>query len=131
MVNYWLDGWRNFANFNGRARRSEYWYFGLMNIIIQYGGMFILSLISVKLGAAFLVIYALSALIPSIAVLVRRLHDTDKSGWYFFVALIPLAGAIWLLVLLCTEGTRGSNQYGEDPKNPGSGNYNNPDILDM
>jgi uncharacterized membrane protein YhaH (DUF805 family) len=61
-------------------------------------------------------LYALAVLIPGLAVAVRRLHDVNKSGWFLLVALIPLVGAIWLLILLVTEGTKGANNYGEDPK---------------
>ena len=68
------------------------------------------------LFAVFYVIYAFGVLIPNIAVLVRRLHDVNKSGWFYFVALIPLVGGIWLLVMLFTEGDQGENDYGSDPK---------------
>jgi len=61
-------------------------------------------------------LYAFAVLIPSIAVIVRRLHDVDKSGKWVFIAFIPFIGSIWLLVLECTEGTWGENQYGADPK---------------
>lgn len=61
-------------------------------------------------------VYALATFIPGLAVLVRRLHDVDKSGWWFFISLIPIVGAIWLLILLFTEGTPGTNQYGVNPK---------------
>jgi uncharacterized membrane protein YhaH (DUF805 family) len=60
--------------------------------------------------------YCLAILLPSLAVAVRRLHDVGKSGWFYFIALIPLVGAIWLLVLFCTEGDNGENEYGSDPK---------------
>jgi uncharacterized membrane protein YhaH (DUF805 family) len=61
-------------------------------------------------------LYSLAVLVPGIAVAVRRLHDIDKSGWWLLISLIPLIGAIWLIVLLATEGTRGSNPFGADPK---------------
>ena len=61
-------------------------------------------------------LFSLAMLIPGLAVMVRRLHDVNKSGWFFFIVFIPLVGAIWLLVLMCTEGTRNDNQYGSDPK---------------
>ena len=64
------------------------------------------------------VIYALAGIVPGLAVAVRRLHDINKSGWFILVGFIPFIGGIWLLVLLATEGDRGDNQYGEDPKNP-------------
>jgi uncharacterized membrane protein YhaH (DUF805 family) len=61
-------------------------------------------------------LYSLAVLVPSIAVGVRRMHDIGKSGWWLLISLIPLIGAIWLIVLLATEGNQGSNQYGADPK---------------
>jgi len=104
----------NYANFNGRARRSEYWYFFLANFIASL----VLGLVDSVIGIQILSgIYSLAVLIPSIAVAVRRLHDINKSGWFLLVVLIPIVGAIWLIIMLCTEGDKGQNQYGPDPKN--------------
>ncbi|SHG59406.1 DUF805 domain-containing protein [Flavobacterium defluvii] len=116
----------NYANFKGRARRSEYWYFALANGIIS----FLLIIIGLILGAIFgdavtgavigyilFALYSFATILPGLGVIVRRLHDVGKSGWFYFVAFIPFAGPIWILILLCTEGDRGSNQYGPDPKN--------------
>ena len=69
-------------------------------------------------GIVIFAVYALDTFIPGLAVIVRRLHDVNKSGWFYFISLIPLIGGIWLLILLCTEGTQGPNQYGEDPQRP-------------
>lgn len=99
----------NYANFNGRARRSEYWYFALVNVIISIVLGFVLGFISPTLGLA-ANLYSLAVLIPSIAVAIRRMHDVGKSGWYI---LIP----IYNLILACTEGEKGTNEYGPDPKN--------------
>jgi len=99
----------NYANFDGRARRREFWLFTLLSAIIGYGLLFILTLISPKI-ALLSSVYNLAVLIPSIAVGVRRMHDVGKSGWYL---LIP----IYSLILACTEGEKGPNQYGADPKN--------------
>lgn len=104
----------NYANFDGRARRREYWMFILVNFIISI----ILQIIDKMTGLTFGVaemgilrlIYTLVVMIPGIAVGVRRMHDIDKSGWY---VLIP----IYNIVLFATEGEKGSNQYGADPKN--------------
>lgn len=113
----------NFANFEGRARRTEYWMFALFNCLIVFGfailaGVFaameIASLAFVFMGCY--IVYVLLALIPSLAVTVRRLHDTGKSGWMLLIAFVPLIGTIWLLVLYATEGEQGDNQYGPDPK---------------
>jgi uncharacterized membrane protein YhaH (DUF805 family) len=122
MINYWLNGWKNFATFSGRARRSEYWYFLLMNLIVQYGAGFLIGQIDAAIGVMLTLAYSLVSLIPSIAVTVRRMHDTDNSGWF---CLIPL----YNLILVCTNGTQGTNRYGADPKG-GEAGLDNPDILD-
>ena len=98
----------NYANFDGRARRKEYWMFVLFNVIIST----ILSMIEPTVY----LIYVLAILVPSIAVVVRRLHDVAKSGWFMFIALVPIIGGIWLLILACTDGDSGDNEYGSNPK---------------
>ena len=99
----------NYANFKGRARRSEYWYFVLANSIISFTISMLTALLSPKL--VFLsIIYSFAVFIPTIAVLIRRMHDVGKSGWYI---LIP----IYNLILACTAGDYGKNDYGQDPKN--------------
>lgn len=115
----------NYANFNGRARRSEYWYFVLANfiLILPFYALTIIAALSDMQGLASIgmVVYVLAALglfIPSLAVAIRRLHDINKSGWAYLIGLIPLVGGIILLVWFFTEGTKGPNDYGEDPKNP-------------
>jgi len=106
QFNYYIHVLKNYATFNGRARRSEYWYFVLFNTIISFGIGFIGGLISFGLLST---IYSLAVLIPSIAVGVRRMHDVGKSGWFL---LIP----IYNLILALTDGEKGENQYGADPK---------------
>lgn len=112
----------NYANFKGRARREEYWMFVLFNCLFIIGVAMIsgtlATLTDTEAFFGLYVIYLLGIIIPSIAVVVRRLHDVNKSGWFYFIALIPLIGSIWLLVLLLTEGDKGPNQYGPNPKNP-------------
>jgi uncharacterized membrane protein YhaH (DUF805 family) len=103
----------HYADFEGRARRKEYWMFFLFNVIIGFviGGLGALIKLPI-IGT----LYSLAVLIPGIAVGVRRLHDIDKSGWWLLVSFIPIVGWIWLLVLLATDGTPGSNEYGVNPK---------------
>ena len=97
-----------YATFSGRARRSEYWYFFLLNMLVSlFGG----ALLPPMAG-----IYALAVIIPTIAVGVRRLHDIGKSGVYYLVGLIPMIGTILLIVWMCQEGQSGDNEYGPDPK---------------
>lgn len=117
----------NYTNFNGRAQRSEYWYFVLTNLCILISllviGGIIGALFSSENGAVggalfgymIYALYSLVIMIPGFAVFARRMHDVDKSGWIFLIAFLPF-GAIVLVVFLCTEGTRGVNKYGEDPK---------------
>lgn len=103
----------NYANFNGRARRKEYWYFVLANFLIS---IVTNVLVFVSDSLSFVgIIVGLALFIPSLAVTIRRLHDTNKSGWYLLLGLIPLVN-FYLLYLMFVEGDRGPNQYGPDPK---------------
>jgi len=105
-MSYYLKVLTNYVGFTGRARRSEYWYFYLFNMIIAV----VLAFIGLALDSNILSnIYSFAIFLPSLAVGIRRMHDVDKSGWFL---LIP----IYNLVLACTEGTSGDNQYGADPK---------------
>ncbi len=108
----------HYADFNGRARRKEFWMFALFNFIIAVVLSFIDGLLGLtieSMGILYLV-YSLAVLIPNIAVSVRRLHDIGKSGWMILIAFIPLIGAIWLLVLFVTDSKPGANEYGPNPK---------------
>jgi uncharacterized membrane protein YhaH (DUF805 family) len=113
-VDWYLEVLKKYAVFSGRARRKEYWTFLLFNIIIGLvlGGIAWLAGGPDVLGS----IYSLVVLIPGIAVSVRRLHDTDRSGWWLLIGLIPLIGAIVLLVLMAQDSQPGANQYGPNPK---------------
>ncbi|WP_078543535.1 DUF805 domain-containing protein [Litchfieldia alkalitelluris] len=105
---------QNYVNFDGRARRMEYWMFYLMNFLISLGLVMIEGIMG--LPGIFTGLYSLFILLPSIAVTVRRLHDTGKSGWWFFISFIPIIGAIILLIFMIIEGEHGYNNYGHDPK---------------
>ncbi len=98
-----------YAVFSGRARRKEYWMFVLANTIASFGVGIVDALIN---GHSILSnLYSLAVLIPSIAAAVRRMHDSDRSGWWI---LLPIVN----LVFACMEGTRGANRFGNDPKQP-------------
>lgn len=121
---YWYKKVLNqYADFEGRARRQEYWMFTLVNVIIMIP-LYIIGIVGQTsgnntlsmLGFGLYLLYALAVFVPSLAVAVRRLHDVGKSGWFYLIALIPIVGAIWLLVLFVTEGDKGDNPYGPDPK---------------
>jgi uncharacterized membrane protein YhaH (DUF805 family) len=111
-----------YAGFGGRARRSEYWWFFLFSILVGV----VTSILDIALGTdfegsvtssgLFSLIANLALLLPSLAVAVRRLHDTDRSGWWILIALIPLIGAIVLLVFFVQDGTPGPNRFGPSPK---------------
>ncbi len=107
-MKWYLEVLKKYAVFEGRARRSEYWYYVLFYILFAFAIAFISEFIRFPI---LYTLYVLGSLIPSIAVGVRRMHDVNKSGWFI---LIP----IYNLILYCTEGTQGPNQYGPDPKRP-------------
>ena len=126
-MNWYLKVIKQYADFEGRARRQEYWMFALINAIISFTllGLAIVSAgvsnndIGATLAMLFYALYGLYSLfilIPGIAVLVRRLHDIGKSGGWFFISFIPLIGGIWLLVLLVTDSQSGKNEYGPNTK---------------
>jgi uncharacterized membrane protein YhaH (DUF805 family) len=113
----------NYANFSGRASRSEYWYYVLFIVAVRIAIalFFGVAMIIIGKGAAntlsnfFEGIFTLATIVPSIAVGVRRLHDINKSGWLTLIGLIPILGAIVLIVLASMKGTEGPNNFGEDP----------------
>ena len=105
-MDYYLSTFRKYAEFNGRARRKEYWYFVFINFLISMALTYVETIIDSQLLS---IVFSIAIIVPSIAVGIRRMHDVDKSGWYI---LIP----IYDLVLAATEGTKGDNQYGADPK---------------
>ncbi|MCX4626452.1 MULTISPECIES: DUF805 domain-containing protein [unclassified Streptomyces] len=113
-MNYYTDVLKKYTVFSGRARRQEYWMFTLFNLI----ALIIVAVLDNAIGTYPLLyaIYALAVFLPGLAVGVRRLHDTGKSGWWMFIALVPLVGGIWLLVLMATEGQPQPNEYGQNPK---------------
>ncbi|MCD4772778.1 MAG: DUF805 domain-containing protein [Bacteroidales bacterium] len=118
---YWyLKVLKQYADFKGRARRNEYWMFVLINMIISVIAIILDNVLGIEIeitgyGPIF-GLYLLAVIIPSIAVVVRRLHDTGKSGWMILIALIPLIGTIWLLILLFTASNPEENEYGTNPK---------------
>jgi len=119
-MNWYLQVLKKYAEFGGRARRKEYWMFALFNIIFLIVAMILDNVLGTTVGVlpygVFYFLYALAVLLPGLAVGVRRLHDVGKSGWMMLIVLIPLIGAIWLLVLVCTDSQAGSNKWGENPK---------------
>ena len=115
-MNYYAICLKKYAEFAGRARRKEYWMFVLVNfliaIAISIGG----GILGLEEGTAVISgLYSLAVLVPGIAVTVRRLHDTGRSGWWMLIALIPIAGPIAMLIFLCGVSKPGENEYGPNP----------------
>lgn len=103
-----------YAEFKGRARRKEYWMFTLFNIVISLAIGFTEGFVG---GSGMIgLIYTLGVLLPSLGVVIRRLHDTGRSGWWFLISLLPIIGLIVLLVFLVLDSEEGENAYGPNPK---------------
>lgn len=126
-MNWYLEVLKKYAVFTGRARRQEFWMFVLFSWIISV----VLSIIDYATGlthaaggtAVLSTLYGLAVLIPSLAVSWRRLHDTNRSGWWILIGFVPFVGWIILIVFYATEGTRGPNRFGPDPKGVYAGDY--------
>ena len=119
LMNWYIEVLKKYAVFTGRARRTEYWMFLLFNIIIAIVLAFVDAMagMTAEGGQGVLgTLYSLAVLLPGLGVTVRRLHDTDKSGWWLLIALVPLAGAITLLVFMLLDSQRSENRFGPNPK---------------
>lgn len=123
-MKWYIKVLKQYADFEGRARRKEYWLFFLINFIISFAIGFVSGLVggisqepSMASGLMILpMLYSLAVFIPSLAVGVRRLHDTGRSGWWLLISLVPVIGIIVLIVFLAQDSQPGINQYGENPK---------------
>lgn len=117
-IDFFLRAYRNYVNFQGRDTRQQYWMFYLFYMIAYI----VLSVIDAVIGTGGILggIFALGSLLPSIAIATRRLHDTNRSGWWQLLVLIPLIGAIVLIIFLAQKGTIGDNKFGKDPLNTGN-----------
>jgi uncharacterized membrane protein YhaH (DUF805 family) len=119
-MNWYLQALKKYTVFSGRSRRKEYWFFVLFNILVSmalavvdyFTGTYSASYGMGLLGG----LYALGVFLPAIAVTIRRLHDTDRSGWWILIVLVPIIGGIWLLVLMLFDSQPGDNKYGPSPK---------------
>lgn len=129
-MNQYISCWRNYATFSGRAPAGQYWIFTLVNLLVTLGLALPLMFATLNALAAqqpmpqggLLVylswagnVFTLAQILPSLGVLVRRLHDTDHSGWWYWIVLIPIVGWIITLIWLCQRGTQGENRFGPDP----------------
>jgi uncharacterized membrane protein YhaH (DUF805 family) len=118
-MQWYLGVLKNYAVFSGRARRKEFWMFALFNFLIAIAMAILDSVLrtphAYNIGLLG-ILYAVAVLLPGIAVTVRRLHDTNRSGLWILIALVPFVGGIVLFVFTVLGGTPGANRYGEDPK---------------
>ncbi len=120
---WYLKAWKNYAVFDGRAQRKEYWFFLLVHLLMPMS----LTAVVVNLdldprGSSFsgllaiLGLYAFATVVPSCALMVRRLHDIGRSGWWLLLGIVPYLGGLVIMVLLAIDGDSGENKYGPDPK---------------
>lgn len=120
-MNTYLQVLKKYAIFSGRASRKEYWVFALFNTTFIAFAVILDNMLGIALPnwgySPIYGLYAIAVLIPGLAVAVRRLHDVGKSGWMILIALIPIIGAIWLIVLMATKSNPEENQYGAVPYN--------------
>lgn len=127
-MKWFIKAFRQYADFSGRASRQEFWMFVLFNLLFAMAWALVAGLLTGLLGDSFdhdsdrlifmyklIAIYYAVTTVPAMAVGVRRLHDTGRSGWWMLVCLIPFVGGIWLIVLMCLDGSAGDNRYGSRP----------------
>lgn len=140
-----LRPWRHYVDFSGRSTRTEYWLFFIVNFAVlmllilvpaAMSGAGLHTSEAVRSGALAPIVFApallfmVAALIPSISVTVRRLHDSDKSGWLYLLTFVPYVGWVFFIVIGCWRGTFGENSYGFDPRRgEGAPDYDAPEIF--
>ena len=121
-MHWYTDVIKKYAVFNGRAARPEFWWFVLINLIIAAVINLVFSAIGGRnTGQVVSDLYSLAVLLPSLGVGIRRLHDTNRTGWWYLLVFIPVIGWIVLIVFLAMAGDPGSNNYGPNPQNPDAG----------
>lgn len=113
-MDWYLNVIKNYADFSGRARRKEYWMFSLINILIYTALIFI----EISLGGIGLIagVYILAVFIPTLAVTVRRLHDSGRSGWWILITFLPIIGGIIFFIFMLLDSSPEQNQHGASPK---------------
>jgi len=121
-MHWYTDVIKKYAVFNGRAARPEFWWFVLFNVIISAAIDIVVSAIAGRsTGQAVDWLYSLVVLLPSLGVGIRRLHDTNRTGWWYLLAFIPFIGWIVLIVFLAMASDPGPNNYGPNPQDPDAG----------
>lgn len=119
-MHYYFDVWKKYAVFEGRTARKPFWMFALWNFIVEVVLFIVFAAImaSTKSHAAIVIfwVYGLAVLLPGLGLSVRRLHDTNRTGWWLLIDVVPLVGPIVLLVFFVMDSTPGDNKYGPNPK---------------
>ena len=119
-MEWYLMALKKYSEFSGRSRRKEYWMYALINMVIVFvieiAGFALIKSVVGTILLGLLGLYCLATLIPSLAVGIRRLHDTGKSGWWLLISLVPFVGFIVLLIFLVQDSAPGANLYGPNPK---------------
>ncbi|WP_198166491.1 DUF805 domain-containing protein [Picosynechococcus sp. PCC 7117] len=114
FIDYYIKAWQNYTNFSGRARRKEFWYVFIINLLISLVlGVFQETFLGV-IASLVSIIYSLAFILPGIALSIRRLHDTGRSGWWLLIGFVPLIGVIVLIVFFASDSQPGPNQYNAD-----------------
>lgn len=116
IIDWFKKGMRNYTNFSGRARRKEYWCFFLVQMGVVIVAMLLDAIIFSSETGLFYIVAALGLFLPGLAVTIRRLHDTGRSGWWLLLAAVPLIGFIMLLVFFAIETNSKTNQWGPPAK---------------
>lgn len=120
-MNWYLKVLREYANFEGRAHRQEYWMFALFNVLFSIATTVLDFVLGLKFfgpenGGLLNIVYSLVLFVPGLAVAVRRLHDVGKSGWTLLWMLLPIIGWIYIIILYVRDSDLEANEYGENPK---------------
>jgi uncharacterized membrane protein YhaH (DUF805 family) len=115
-MKWYLEALKKYAVFGGRARRREYWIFEWGNTLILFALVVVSRVVAPKHVGVLPSLFLVAIIIPSFASLVRRLHDTNRSGWWLLVTFIPIIGQLMILSFIVTDGQRGANRYGPSPK---------------
>lgn len=122
-MDWYLAVLKKYAVFEGRARRKEYWMFVLFNFLISFALIWLDSMVGMRGASGFGLLsglYSLAVLLPGVAVSVRRLHDTGKSGWWLLISLVPILGVLIVLFFMVQDSQPGDNQFGANPKLSGA-----------
>jgi uncharacterized membrane protein YhaH (DUF805 family) len=119
-MHWYFDGLKQYAVFSGRARRKEYWFYQLFNTLFVVALVVVDAMTGTMRGKAGLGLlsglFVLATLLPSLGMLVRRLHDTNRSGWWILIGFVPLVGPLIMLVFTLQDSEVSANQHGPNPK---------------